>query len=197
MQDNTAKIKQFFDQRAPHWDDGETCPETTKRSLLAAIGIRRGERVLDLACGTGVVTALLHEQSQAPVVGLDLSPNMIEIARRKYAQCDWATFVQADFITAQLDNPFDVVVIYNAYPHFLDVNQLCDKLYKTIAPQGKVGIVHSMSRQALAAHHSGAAGAISRDLDAPTIEAQRFAPYFTPLVAEESDLHYLLVMQKQ
>jgi len=47
---------------------------------------RRGKRpisALDIACGTGLASELLYERGYAPVVGIDLSPAMIQIARTK------------------------------------------------------------------------------------------------------------------
>lgn len=54
------------------------------RALLAAFAeLCRGARVADVGCGPGLVTAYLHDLG-ADVVGLDLSPAMIGIARRAY-----------------------------------------------------------------------------------------------------------------
>jgi ubiquinone/menaquinone biosynthesis methyltransferase len=55
-----------------------------KRRLVEEGGIRPGDRVLDLACGTGDLAAL-SVQRGAQVTGLDLTVRMIELARRKSA----------------------------------------------------------------------------------------------------------------
>ena len=53
-----------------------------KRRMLAWAKARPGERALDLACGTGDLTFPLARDG-ARVVGLDITPRMIELARRK------------------------------------------------------------------------------------------------------------------
>ena len=45
----------------------------------------RGERVLDIGCGAGAVTELLVERG-AEVIGLDISPQMLDLARRRLGQ---------------------------------------------------------------------------------------------------------------
>ena len=51
--------------------------------LLAAIPLRMGERVLDVACGTGIVARLAAQQigTTGLVTGVDLNPGMLEVAR--------------------------------------------------------------------------------------------------------------------
>lgn len=48
-----------------------------------------GRRVLDIGCGTGVATAILHDNG-AQVSGIDLSPNMIAQARRLHPDIEFA-----------------------------------------------------------------------------------------------------------
>ncbi|HJY25727.1 MAG TPA: class I SAM-dependent methyltransferase, partial [Actinomycetes bacterium] len=53
------------------------------RALLSAFAeqVRRERPVADIGCGPGQVTRFLHE-SGLDVVGMDLSPRMVEVARR-------------------------------------------------------------------------------------------------------------------
>ena len=52
-------------------------------ALLEAAALQPGERVLDVACGTGLIARLAAERigSSGTVTGLDLSPDMIDVAR--------------------------------------------------------------------------------------------------------------------
>ena len=56
--------------------------------LVEVFGVRPGERVLDVACGTGVVTRLLPDRvgPTGRVVGLDVNGRMLTVARAVAAQ---------------------------------------------------------------------------------------------------------------
>lgn len=52
--------------------------------LLAALHLQPGQRVLDIGCGTGTLDLLLRKQApQTAVIGLDIDPAVLAIARRK------------------------------------------------------------------------------------------------------------------
>ena len=74
---------------AARWYDGlvgeqgsEYQREVVIPGTLRLLGVRKGERVLDLACGQGVLSRALHEHG-AQVTGVDLSAQLVEIARRR------------------------------------------------------------------------------------------------------------------
>lgn len=58
-----------------------------RRRAIRLLGLRGNERVLDVGCGTGVLTRLLAQQLgdkvNSLVVGIDAAPKMIDVARRK------------------------------------------------------------------------------------------------------------------
>ena len=56
-----------------------------RHTLLRLTGDVRGARTLDLACGEGHYTRLLRKLGADPVVGVDLSPAMIDLARAQEA----------------------------------------------------------------------------------------------------------------
>jgi SAM-dependent methyltransferase len=84
-----------------------------------------GRRVLDLACGTGGATVRLAAQG-FQVTGVDLSPDMLGIARQKAAEAGVAVhFQQQDMSGLELDGPFDVVIcLYDSLNHLLETERL-------------------------------------------------------------------------
>ena len=191
-----AIVEKYFDNLAGDWDNFQECPDGVKRALLERSGISRGARVLDVACGTGAITAVLHDLTGEKVKGVDLSGEMIKVASRKFSSCDWAEFEHVDFLDMN-EEAFDFVVIYNAYPHFLDVDALCRKAHAMLKQGGRLIIVHSLSRESLNSHHKQHADHVSRPLGSPEEEAKSFAEFFTAELAEEDEEHYLLVLTRK
>jgi SAM-dependent methyltransferase len=71
--------------------------------------------VLELACGTGSVLARLRDRYE--VTGVDLSPEMLAIARQKLPEVD---LVEADMSRARLGRHFDAVLcVYDSINHLL------------------------------------------------------------------------------
>lgn len=89
----------------------ETFTTPPAASLVRFAGIRAAERVLDVACGTGVV-AVTAARAGASVRGLDLSPVLLEHARRNAALAEVAIeFTEGDVEALPFDDAsFDVVV---------------------------------------------------------------------------------------
>lgn len=73
-----------------------------RRRAARATGIKRGDSALDVACGSGKLTAVLADIAgpKGRVVGLDFSPQMLEIARRDHPELE---FLEGD----ALHLPFD------------------------------------------------------------------------------------------
>jgi trans-aconitate methyltransferase len=84
------------------------------RDLLDLLAPEPGERVLDVGCGTGHLTAEIAD-SGAEVVGIDASSEMVEQAREAHPEC---TFRQADVREYDPDGSFDAV-FSNAALHWI------------------------------------------------------------------------------
>lgn len=82
---------------------------------LALRPLARSGRVLDTACGTGRVTALLVKEGFAEVVGTDVSPAMMAVAKRRLPQIE---FFQRDATQLPFDDDsFDTVTCIGLLMH--------------------------------------------------------------------------------
>lgn len=195
MHINESKVEEFFDSLAPTWDDKEFTTIKEKKALLDNLDIHQGDKVIDIACGTGVITNILHSYSEAPVLGIDLSEEMIKRAKEKNIDRPWNSFRHIDVMNLPEDKKYDYAVIYNAYPHFASPKALSKKLSHILNPNGHFAIVHSMSRHALSSHHNAIASHVSRDLDPIVEEAKYFQDEFNIEMAYEDD-HSIIIKGK-
>ena len=118
-------VRQLFSTIANRYDIATVilsygCDRRWKRLLandaIGALGARSGSgasvRALDLACGTGDIAAELSTRGAA-VVGLDVTPRMVEIARDKVGRkADTCLFLVGDMMALPFpDDHFDLVTV--------------------------------------------------------------------------------------
>lgn len=157
-----ADVIEFFDRRAPSWDAELIRSDRKINIILDNAGVKEGSRVLDVACGTGVLIPDYIRRG-ADVTGIDISPEMIKLAERKYAGTG-VRFICGDIETADVGQGFDAIVVYNAFPHFPDPERLIFRLSGLLAEGGVLTVAHGMSREKIDAHHHGSASKVSMGL---------------------------------
>src|SRR4051812_37742850 len=96
------------------YDDRHSFVWRAGASLVELLHPEVGERILDLGCGTGHLTATIAE-SGATVVGLDSSTSMVAQARQNFPALK---FVLADARDFRFNEPFDAV-FSNAALHWI------------------------------------------------------------------------------
>lgn len=166
----------FFDRCAPAWDAGMVRHEPVIEAILDNAGVGPGMRVLDVACGTGVLFPDYLSRG-ASVTGIDISPEMARIAAEKFAGEPRVQVLCGDVEEAVFSQPFDVVMVYNAFPHFPDPARLIARLGRLVKPGGRLSVAHGMSRAAIDSHHSGAAHRVSNGLMHEDALRALLAPY--------------------
>jgi SAM-dependent methyltransferase len=136
---------EFHDRWAAALNPADTLVDETftaitaidNQHILAQFGDVRGKRILDYGCGTaegGVYLAKLG----ANVVGIDVSPGMLEAARglAKFHGVELETrAVTSDFIPAD-DNEFDLIY-GNGVLHHVNLNSAIPELARILRPAGK------------------------------------------------------------
>lgn len=102
--------------------------------------IQRGQRVLDVACGTGVLAAAAAERVGAggTVIGLDPNDEMLTVARRKRMRVDWETG-RAEALPFP-DAAFDRVVSQFGFMFFEDHAQALREMMRVLRPGGKLAV---------------------------------------------------------
>lgn len=190
------EIKEFFDKIAPTYDIHDHHDYKLIQSMIDEIDIQTGEDVLDLACGKGVISALLYQKSKKRVTAIDLSSAMIQFAQEKNIPNQEVEFLNLDFYDYD-QKQFDAIVLFDAYPHFIDRRKLKEKIYDSLKENGKFAILHDISREGLKKCHDGHSPNISRVLEDVKSEARFFEDKFIISTAFEDEHCFKIIMVKR
>jgi ubiquinone/menaquinone biosynthesis C-methylase UbiE len=100
-----------------------------------------GERVLDVACGTGIVARLAKERvgETGNVVGVDLSPAMLAVARRVAPDIDWREG-DASALPLRADEQFGVVFCQQGLQFVPDKLTAVREMHRALRPGGRVAV---------------------------------------------------------
>jgi ubiquinone/menaquinone biosynthesis C-methylase UbiE len=108
---------------------------------LDEVGLRPGDRVLDVACGTGTVArqAKARLGNTGTVVGVDVSGPMLAVARRVAPEIDWR---EGDAAALPLHDGegFDLVVCQQGLQFFTDRCAPTREMYRALRPGGRVAV---------------------------------------------------------
>ena len=66
------EIKNYFNSKAKDWDSKDTYSESFKLDLLKETSLKEKDFVIDIGCGTGVITKLIHSITKNDVVAIVL-----------------------------------------------------------------------------------------------------------------------------
>lgn len=135
--DHYSRLAPAYDQRWDRYSLGSL------GRLVQSLDLRGDERMLDVACGTGRLEALLRERHpRIDVTGVDLSPDMLEVARQRFPEDERTRWLQGTLDDVELPAAsFDLVTCNNAFHLFPEQQASLDRMAELVRPGGLVAIV--------------------------------------------------------
>lgn len=108
--------------------------------LCDAANVTSGQRVLDVACGTGALTVAVADRVSpgGAVLGLDASPEMLAVARRKHSHIEWHEG-RAESLPFG-DSSFDAVVSQFGLMFFEDRVAALREMQRVLRPGGRLAV---------------------------------------------------------
>ena len=143
---STGEVRSMFDRIARVYDPMNLVisafqePRWRKRAV-ALVAVKRGDRVLDVATGTGKVAADLHHRVQpgGTVLGVDISPGMIRVAERRFGDRPGLAFVVGDALALPTEaHTFDAATIAFGMRNLPDYRQGFAEMARSVRPGGRV-----------------------------------------------------------
>ncbi len=190
---NKKDIVSFFDEFAPTWDTANEQNHKVIKQILDNCQICEGVKILDVACGTGVLFPDYIER-KAIVTGIDISPEMVKTAKEKHPQIN---VICGDAEEISFNKTFDVIMIYNAFPHFTEPERLISNLSNALAKGGRISIAHGASREEINRCHSGKPNKVSLPLPEAQEVAKLLSPYFdVDIIISNNEMYQISGIKK-
>ena len=139
-----------YQKRSPgyHWE--QTSKSITRRNifvtaryevLLGRIGRCEGRQILDIGCGDGALSYLLHRRTGAHVTGIDPSEEAIRFAGEKTAANNNIEFIKASAYQLPFrPNSFDYVVSSDVIEHLQNPRAMLAEIKRVFNGKGKIVI---------------------------------------------------------
>jgi ubiquinone/menaquinone biosynthesis C-methylase UbiE len=108
---------------------------------VEALGLSAGDAVLDVACGTGIAARVAQQQlgEHSRIVGIDLSPAMLEVARTVAPQIDWREG-SAGALPLRDAERFGVVICQQGLQFFPDKPAAAAQMRRALAAGGRLAV---------------------------------------------------------
>jgi ubiquinone/menaquinone biosynthesis C-methylase UbiE len=150
--------QEFFNNAADTWDKRFQSKELISflRHLVPTYNLQRGQRILDVGTGTGVLIPFLLEAvgPTGHVTAVDYAEKMVEVCNAKYGGVpNVSVAVQR---VENLDFPsefYDAVTCFGLFPHLENKETALAQLNRVLKPGGKLIIAHALSSTEIIAHH--------------------------------------------
>jgi ubiquinone/menaquinone biosynthesis C-methylase UbiE len=119
--------------------------EAYAKPLLDSAGLKAGQRVLDVACGTGIPSLIAAPMVMpgGTITGVDLAPGMIELAKKKaeQKQIKNVEFKEADGESLPFqDGTFDVILCNHGLVHMTDKQKVLSEMRRVLKKGGVLGL---------------------------------------------------------
>jgi len=127
-----------YDRWSHVWNLARYTNQTIYRTALALLDVRH-QTVLDVGCGTGLMSATLARTGRR-VTAVDLSAAMIATARRRYGLA--ADFIEADAEDLPFDDDaFDAVVNLISFHHYPDPGRAVAEFRRVLRRDGRLVLI--------------------------------------------------------
>ena len=140
---NQRILDQFTRQAAPFALAPSHSTEESLRILLDTAGVTPADKVLDVACGPGIVSCALASIARE-VTGFDLVPAMLDEARKRQSRMGLQNLEWRLGDAGRLpfgDETFDLVVTRYSFHHLLDPGAVLGEMARVCRPGGRVTVV--------------------------------------------------------
>ena len=124
------------------WASVNKGPFQSTKKLIELVKINKNDMVLDVACGTGVVTKQIQKKvgNAGHVIGVDTSTTAIKIAKKCNEKIKNLDFVNIDAENFSFSKKFDIITCQYALFFFPNAEKALKNMKNSLKKSGKIGI---------------------------------------------------------
>jgi len=140
---DTARAVLQYRRHARGYDASARRTMPMRLRTIDKLQLRPGDRVLDVASGTGLSFPVLRAAvgAQGEVIGVDVSPEMSVLARQRVADAGWKNVkvVESDITSAEIPAPLDAILL-NFTHDVMRSPAALERIFSAARPAARVAI---------------------------------------------------------
>lgn len=140
---NQARAIALYRDHARGYDASAERTMRFRQRTIAKLALKPGDRVLDVACGTGLSFPMLREGvgEQGEVIGIDISPEMLEHARHRVSEAGWnnVSVIESPLESAELPGQFDAI-LFNFTHDIVRSPPAVERIFSASTPGARIAI---------------------------------------------------------
>jgi len=170
--------KAYFNHAAETWDQKFYTSEleTFLMKFVKKFDLKRGQHVLDVGTGTGILIPFLLQiiGESGSIFAIDYAEKMVEKCKLKYSHIKNVEIKLLDVEKDKLPSEsFDAVTCFGLFPHLEHKEKALKNIYQAMKPEGHLIIAHALSSKEIKTHHQKAASPILSDKLPEKVEMTR------------------------
>lgn len=146
------KVKHLYDEGARSYDFATILfrlaglrMQKYRSEVVDCLNLRSGNTVLELGCGTGLNFPLILEKigPQGKIIGVDLAPGMLEVARRKALRNNWNNIelIESDLTLFSIPTGVDAILSTGVFGYIPEYEHVIENIHNALSSGGHFAIL--------------------------------------------------------
>lgn len=147
-----GKVKHLYDEGAKSYDFATFLfrmaglrMQTYRSEVIDSLELKPGNTVLELGCGTGLNFPMILEKigSKGKIIGVDIAPRMLEVARQKASKNNWHNIelIESDLTLFEVPEGVDAILSTGVFGYIPEYDFVIEKAFKALSSGGRFAIL--------------------------------------------------------
>lgn len=138
MGKKSEQSKEVYNKMASEYDSSPEGNYTRshKEELIKKVVVKDGDDILDVACANGVLLAELSKKANVNAFGIDISENMVSVAKKRYPKFSFSA--QPCFPLDFANQSMNIITVSCAFHHFENPQGFADECMRVLKTGGTI-----------------------------------------------------------